>query len=181
MCSLAATVAWPVLRASSGARPEEVRYRSLRGQYDVIQNLAMAVGGTRLATGQCTQCDCGQGLKKCLARHPARYSRIRLNILRRPVFLAAWRAGDRKTHPYRDRKMHPVRRWQELQKCLARHPERYPGIRLNILRSDSQNCLNFSIHFQNNKNFFILVFFLQRSFYHSCSDIASQDLYRLLF
>ena len=98
-----------------------------------------------------------------------------------PVFLAAWRAGDRKTHPYRDRKCIQCDCDQELQKCLARHPERYPGIQLNIRSSDSQNCLNFSIHFQNNKNFFILVFFLKRSFYHSCSDIASQDLYRLLF
>ncbi|HIW01425.1 MAG TPA: hypothetical protein H9894_09620, partial [Candidatus Desulfovibrio intestinipullorum] len=47
-----------------------------------------------------------------------------------------------KMHPPRDRdftrlgvmKLHPACRWKGLQECLAQHPERYPGIRLNILR-----------------------------------------------
>ena len=144
---------------------------------------------SRLATGKCTQCDCGRNCKNALPSILSVIQEYGSTSCAVPVFLAAWRAGDRKTHPCRDMECTRLATGkciqcdcdQELQKCLARHPERYPGIRLNILRSDSQNCLNFSIHFQNNKNFFILVFFLQRSFYHSCSDIASQDLYRLLF
>ena len=51
-------------------------------------------------------------------------------------------------HPSDDRdftrlgvmKLHPACRWQELQKCLVQHPERYPGIGLNILRRALISC-----------------------------------------
>ena len=77
------------------------------------------------------------------AQHPERYPGIRLNILRSACLSGCLESRRHENaplprhgmHPSRDRKMHPVRRWQELQEGLAQHPERYPGIRLNILRS----------------------------------------------
>ena len=83
-----------------------------------------------------------KGLQKCLAQHPERYPGIRLNILRRALISCCLGACDMKMHPPRDRdftrlgvmKLHPACRRKGLQKCLAQHPERYPRIRLNILR-----------------------------------------------